>query len=152
MAKPTTYTATHRGFSFQRKSLRTYTHAVLVPVSKAARRASAETGARRDWTTNLAYQQAVASGNNPNAKRFPAQYTPERLAEDSEKAQAWLDKGVEGLVAEALALFDSRSAGWELDTDGDTLWTLSGFCGREDLARKLAAKDAGAVVVPAVVA
>lgn len=149
MAK-TTYTATHRGFSFTRKTLRTYTHAVLVPVSKAKRRDDAKQAARRNWNVNLAYQQAVAAGDHPQAKRFPANYPPERLAADALEAQAWIAKGEAGHVAETLARFDRRAADWDLDTDGDTIWTLSGFCGREDLARKLAAKDLGAVVVPAV--
>ena len=149
MAK-TTYTATHNGRSFTRKSHRTYTHAVLVPVSKAARREEAASDARRVWKTNLAWQQSTVDGTNPHFAKYPEQYTPELLEKERQDAAAWLANGEDGMVADALARFDARAAEWELDADGDTLWLLSGFCGREDLARKLAAKDPGAIIVPAV--
>lgn len=150
MAKPTAYTAEHQGFTFTRKSHRTYTHAVLVQQSKAADREACEREARRYWHVNLSYQLECAAGKNPTAKRFPDQYPPERLEADRVDAQAWLDKGENGHVADALARHDARAVEVKTMADGDTYFSCAGWCGRLDLAGKLAGQHAGSVIVEAV--
>lgn len=149
---PNRHSATHLGFTFTRTSAtRRYTHVVLTQHSMAADRRDAEASARRCWTTNLGYHQERAGGVHRLAEKYPAQYTPEAIAADVAESQAWLAKGVEGHVAEAMARFDARRVDWQTLDDGDTYFCAAGWCGREDLARKLAAAQGG-FIVPAVVA
>lgn len=150
MAKPITYTAETQGFTFTRKSHRTYTHAVLVQESKRADREACERSARQSWHMNLAYHQACAEGRNPTAARFLDQYPPARLEADRVAAQEWLDMGEAGHVAAALARHDARAAEVKTLDDGDTYFTCAGWCGRLDLAGKLAGSHVGSVIVEAV--
>lgn len=150
MAKPTSYTAEHQGFTFARKSHRTYTHVVLVQESKAADRERCERHAHSAFQQNVAYYTELASGVNKLAAKYPDQYTPERIAADTEDAKAWLAKGEAGHVADALARHDARAVEVKTLPDGDTYFTCAGWCGRLDLAGKLAGKHAGSVIVEAV--
>lgn len=151
MPKATAYSATHQGFTFTRNSHRTYTHVVLVQQSKAEDRVSCERTARGAYHANLRYHTACAEGRNPTAARFPDTYTPERIEADRIESQAWLDLGEQGHVDAALARLSDYTATQQTLDDGDTYFTCAGWCGRLDLAGKLAGKHSGAVIVPAVV-
>lgn len=150
MPKSTRYTAEHQGFTFTRNSPRTYTHAVLVQGSVAADRERCERDARHSWHLNLSYHLDRAACRNPLATKYPEQYTPERIEADRAESQEHLDEGEAGFVARALKRFDSYAADRKTMDDGDTYFTCAGWCGRLDLAGKLAGKSVGAVIVEAV--
>lgn len=143
MAKPTAYTAEHQGFTFTRKSHRTYTHAVLLQGSVAADRERCRRDAHRYWHTNLEYHQHAADGLPCPGSRYTV--TPDQQAQ----SKAILEAGEDGYVAQRLAQHDSRAKPSTL-ADGDTYFTCAGWCGRLDLAGKLAGQHAGSVIVEAV--
>lgn len=147
------HSATHQGFTFTRTSAnRTYSHAVLVQEDLAEDRKRAERNGREYFRINASYWRELAGGVHESAQRFPGQYTPERIATDIAEAQAKLDMGEAGHADASLARFDARQAAKPTKTlaDGRTYFTCAGWCGREDLARKLAS-SAGGFIVPAVV-
>ena len=153
MAKPTAYTAEHQGFTFTRKSHRTYTHAVLVAGSLDADRARCERDARRNWHTNVAYHQALADGTSTFLARKSWETEDQhsaRVAKEQADSSAWLEGGEAGLVERLLAQHDARAAKVRTLDDGDTYFTCAGWCGRLDLAGKLAGSRTGAVIVEAV--
>lgn len=148
------HTATHEGFSFTRTSAgRTYTHVVLVRGSAAAQRASCEAEARSCWSRNLKNRMATAAGTSETVTGY-SWMSPERRerhhAEDGLKYQAEaaaeLAAGEEGMVAYWLARHEKRVAGRKVAADGDTYYTAAGWCGRPDLAAKLAASSGGFAV------
>lgn len=134
MAKATKYIAHHDGRRFERNSHRTYTHCVIEQGFLHEDRERAADAARYDWKTNRGYHLAKAEDRCPIVAKYPDHYPPERIAKDKANAIEWLAKGKAGLVAEALARFDARNAG-----KPDEYWGCIGWCGRLDLARKLAA-------------
>lgn len=149
------YRADHLGFEFFRSSVsRTYTHAVVVAGSYAADRADCERGARYTWKLNLAYHQAFADGSSEFLQRKTwekddAAYA-ERIAKETADGQAHVALGLDGFVAQQLAAFDARAAARSnrsANNDGDTYFWCAGWCGRADLAQKLAAKQGGVVLV-----
>lgn len=147
------HTATHQGLTFTRTSAnRTYTHAVLVQEDLAEDRKRCERYARDAFRRDRDYYQQLANGVNELHAKYPSQYPPEAIAEEISHAQAWLAKGESGHADEALAWFDARQAAKPTKTlaDGRTYFVCAGWCGREDLARKLAS-SAGGFIVPAVV-
>jgi hypothetical protein len=148
------HTATHEGFTFTRNSAgRAYTHVVVVRQSVAADRLHAERSARTSWSRNLDWHKDCAAGTAEAVAGYDwesAEKRAERAASaDAQKikarAVAMLDLGEEGYVAEQLARFDARDQG-KLAADGDTYYTSAGWCGRPDLAAKLAASSGGVAV------
>lgn len=155
--KGTKYQATHEGRTFTRTSPRTYTHAVVVKGNVYADRERCERQTRETWTMNLAYHQAKAAGTSRFLERSSWE-SPEahqaRVTETQAKAAAYLDGGVEAEVLRQLAAFDLRlkadlAKGFKLDDDG-TYWSCAGWCGRPDLAAKLASKEGGVAVAATV--
>lgn len=154
----TKHRVTHDGQTFTRTSKsRTYTHAVLVPISLAARIAWAIEVAEFAWAQNQAYHQELAAGTSrflgPREWETSEAQKATRAALDAEKvadSKAWLALGLDGHKAKAQA---GALACWrESFPDQDTGWACVGWCGRLDLAQKLAAGHAGAIILPAVVA
>lgn len=150
MPKSIRYSVEHQGFTFTRNSHRTYTHAVLVQGSVAADRERCERDARWTWHANLSYHLDRAACRNPLAAKYPDQYTPERIEADRVESQEHLDEGEAGYVARQLKRFDGYAADRKTMADGDTYFTCAGWCGRLDLAGKLAGKHVGAVIVEVV--
>lgn len=173
------YTATHAAtsFTFKRNSAnRTYTHTVLVFTNIAAERAAAEKDAADCFDSNVSYYTAVVNGTDDHAAgKYDADYATqpddfsmypgnptytagkarashdERAAERVQGAKKWLALGRDGYVAERLARFDaSLAASKNISKDGKDFVRNAGWCGRADLAGKLAAKYARAVIVEAV--
>lgn len=150
--KATKYTATHEGFTFKRSSARTYTNMVIYLGSVSQDRKDCELGRRSYWKINQRYYRDLANGINRLWDKYPEQFTPEKIAEEIADAKAWLEKGEEGHVADALARFEERLSKADpkrLRADGDTYWIDAGWCGRPDLAQKLAAKHPTAVILEA---
>lgn len=140
------YTATHLGQTFTRKSDRTYTHTVLSIHSRREVRAAFAARLVDTWNSHLDYYQRRASGESLGRYR----YTPEQAAEAMAAAKEWVAQGQEGFTAAALARFDAQ-AREPLQPDGDTYFVNVGWCGRLDLARKLAAKYPRTVILEATV-
>lgn len=135
MAKTICNTATYDGHAFKRVSARTYSHTVIVPGSIAADRAKGEASVRRGWQANLRYCQAQARG------QFVCRTHEERQTR-IRKAMDWVALGEQGHVDAYLADFDKRHAG-----KPDLYYWNAGWCGRHDLALKLASKYAGSIVL-----
>ena len=135
------HSATHQGFTFTRNSKgRTYSHAVLVQRDLVEDRKRWECSGRDSFRVNKGYWLELVQGRH------------NRSAQDIAAAQVKLDMGEAGHADEALARFDARQAAKPTKTlaDGRTYFVCAGWCGREDLARKLAS-SAGGFIVPAVV-
>lgn len=145
------HTATHEGFTFTRNSAgRAYTHVVLVRGSAAADRARAEAEARRYWSRNLEHRQETAAGTSEYVTGYSwmsaearAKLAATEGVERQAQAVAELEAGEEGMVAAWLARHDRQQAGRKLAADGDTYYASAGWCGRPDLAAKLAASSGG---------
>lgn len=138
----------HDGQVFTRNSAgRTYRYAVLSPISLAADLARAEAGARWDWGANQEHHQACAERRYEGVARYPEQYPPEKVDAMAARALAWLALGLDGHIAQALEKAEAR---WrEAFPERDAAWACAGWCGRLDLAQKLA--DPGDVILAAVV-
>lgn len=146
------HTATHQGFTFTRTSKgRVYSHAVLVQEDLVEDRKRADRNGRESFRRQVNYYTGLSNGFDKVADDFPARYTADLRAQRIADANAWLAKGEGGHAAEAVAWFDARQAKTPTKTlaDGRTYFTCAGWCGREDLARKLAS-SAGGFIVPAV--
>ena len=161
----THYEAKLDGVTFTRSTkTRTYTHMVVGKYSIANSRAQAEKQVRQYWKTNLKYYQDCAAGKHPQVPGSPKDwhvgygmlddagntmakwdaYVAECKSQSEERQQAaalWVSKGVEGHVADRLADFDAHIKQAN-NISSDRLYTLCdmGWCGRPDLAKKLAAK------------
>ena len=143
MSKPTSYIASFEGATFTRSSKRTYTHAVLCRRSLAEDRANLEQSVRWNWKQNRAYYASLVDGTCSLFVEFD--YSEEKRAKSAADGAAWLAGGLERHLSEALGAFDARVAGRP-----DRYLVCEGWCGRPDLAQKLAA-SVGGIVVPAVV-
>lgn len=151
MAKTRKHSATFDGCTFTRGSQsRIYTHAVLIRYSTAEERVKCEADARRSFHTNLDYHQQYAAGTSEflrrNSWETEAQHL-ERTTKNVAEARAWLALGVEGHVAAALARFDANIVKHPYPTsDGAGFYSCAGWCGRLDLAQKLASSCNGIIV------
>lgn len=166
----THYMTTLDNVTFTRTTAnRTYTHMVVGKTNIAQARVNAEKSARTYWETSLSYMQERAEGKHPAhitpvsgfhesyGMADPVKYAAYVAECDKQSAKrvvdalAWLAIGEEGLVAQYLADFDARRAkSTNISADGqDFLWD-AGWCGRLDLAHKLAAKTPRAVVLEVV--
>lgn len=172
----THYTAQLDNVTFTRSTQnRTYTHCVAYRKDIALERAQAERNANERWDTNLQYHQDLVSGKSPahitpatgfhasygaaDAQGNPtvkyAEYVAKqnlRHAETVARAQAELDRGRIATVLSDLAVFDARVATSSIvSSDGKDFIYEAGWCGRPDLAQKLAAQYSRAVILDAVV-
>lgn len=149
-----TYTAKDRlGGLHTRKTERTYTHCVVVMASEQFERARhASRYADPKWTeqsfrSDFDYYTRIATGNDPHPEgnyvkqpngELAKVVDVERQAKRVANAQAKIADGFAGFVAAAaardLATIEERKASGKFSTFGAV-----GFCGRPDLADKLAA-------------
>lgn len=142
---PNKYTATHEGFTFKRTSQnRTYTHAVLVRCSLRADIEREIQRARKTYAQDLDFYRDIATG----AREASSHYEGDPAA-SRESAQAWIDAGPDGLAAKYVDHLTRSRAGRQLAADGDTYYAYIGWCGRLDLAEKLARTRPGSIIVEA---
>lgn len=142
----------HDGQVFKRTSAnRIYRYVVLGPVSLAHNLARAEKDARRNWQVNQDYHREYVAGTS----RYLA--APEWARTDDQKrahiascdrqiaaSKEWLAQGEEGLVADYRRRTEIE---WRRSfPDRDAGWCCRGWCGRLDLAQKLA--NPGDVILP----
>lgn len=126
------YAVQHDGLTFKRSTDRTYTHAVLAPISLASELDDAARSAVWDWENNQDYYQELTTGQRRNAW---GQVVPVEPAE-VEKAKAWLALGLAGHIADSQA---KRRERWVKEWgERPAAWACKGWCGRVDLAHKLA--------------
>jgi len=135
------YQVTFEGHTFKRNSQsRAYTHAVICTKSVELTRKQAEQSARSTWLLNLDYDKELASSDGKIYSTFadgsPCVYdvSPEKI----EAAKQRLAAGEEAYVAERLAEHDAREANSPRTRDGRSFVWCQGWCGRIDLAFKLA--------------
>lgn len=160
----TTFTAIDpNGTTHTRTSdARTYTHTVVYQRSKAEALTSAKSGAEYDGR-NYDYDVAKANGTHPHvnyvaaASAYHSSYSAEHIA----KAQENQRNENARLIAAATAIVEAfptkeayvaaMVAGRIADVEATdfTIWHNLGWCGRPDLAAKLAAKTPGAVILKA---
>lgn len=139
---------------------REYTHTVVYQHDKAALMAYA-TGS--DWTksdgNNFDYRRECAAGTHPNvtkvtpADKFHSSYTAEKIAEFQQaqremNAKIIADAKVEtdGKTREQYIAERQAERVARVEAEDFTIWHNAGWCGRLDLAQKLAAKSAYAWV------
>lgn len=128
-----------------RTTARTYTHVVLFTYS-AAKREAFDTS--KNWVKtearNHAYEAKIAlhGDGTGTAYGLPVEgeydYKPAARAKSIERAKAFIAKYPTAADYSAKCLADRRAYSARQIADG---WCLAGWCGRLDLARKLAAKD-----------
>jgi hypothetical protein len=146
MAKKHTYrVALPDGTEITRTTHRIYTHVVVYTESLEKRLAHARSPDwRRTETRNHAYYAKIVQHGDGTGTAYGLpevgeyDYKPGARAKSIEEAKAFIAKypTVEGYLAETLA---EREAYARRAADGS--WCLAGWCGRLDLAQKLAAKD-----------
>lgn len=134
------------GLVFSRNSKsRKYSHVVLRPSSLAGALNNAEASARYDWRANKEWHEARAEKRNPSVAKFPELYPPERIEKEAAESRAWLDGGLDALL---LAGRKRALENWRhCYPDRDNGWYVVGWCGRADLARKLADVGGGDVIL-----
>jgi hypothetical protein len=146
MAKKHTYRVMlPDGSEITRTTERTYTHVVVYTESLEKRLAHARSPEwRKMEVKNHAYEAKIAKHGDGTGTAYglPVEgeydYKPAARAKAIEQAKAFIAKypTVEAYIAEKLA---DREAYARRAADGS--WCLAGWCGRADLAQKLAAKD-----------
>lgn len=137
---------------------RTYTHTVVVSGGyQAALNSAKSRGWEKTERSNFDYYTRIAEGRSEfyPSKRWcalsPDRYTPEQIAEEDARltvsdaakvadAKARIeghtaDSYIEALRAARIARVEERKAAGDFDA-----WKNAGWCGRRDLAEKLAAK------------
>lgn len=145
--KATKYFATLHGHTFTRGSTRVYTHMVVAHVNLVAAREQAVVDAVKGWDRDLQWFQDVADGKpRPGYGNHPA--TP-RTQDEIDAAKAHLARGKEGFVDQEMVDYDRYAANYLKSADGVSHVYDAGWCGRPDLAAKLAAKTPGGVIVEA---
>ena len=159
------------GAEHTRSSQRVYTHTVVVMYDYDAAINNAKTyhaskAAIATATRNFDYEVSIATGNDPHPEydyvqvdgkwqRVYNDATAARQAIRAAKSSAEIEGGFEAyrarILAKELARVESRK-----ENGAFTTWGSVGFCGRLDLAQKLAAQYAGAgnkvEILPVVVA
>lgn len=143
MAKPTLKVTTEFG-TFTRQTARTYTHLVIVRGYRAEMREGyrqAEIAAQKKEAAR--YRRVIAAGHDvKDTTPWQRENTQQFLAEG--KFQAWAEsaeKRVAQLEAMGAITADGND-GWTLHEAAPKLvWALAGWCGRLDLAHKLADKE-----------
>jgi hypothetical protein len=144
MAKATKFTAIHDGHAFKRSSQnRIYTHTVIVGVNISVARDEAKLSASASYEMNLKWHQSWLDGTCEYLVK--ASYdTQERhdadVKQHIETATRVVNGGLEGAIAESLARFDNEMSNSLISTDGTMFYYNAGWCGREDLAIKLASQ------------
>lgn len=145
MAKTTYIVTAPNGSVFTRKSERVYTHAVLVQPCYEEQVKSADTVWEVD-KSNFRYSQKIVESNGTlharQVYREEQRAEVERAnAERLEKSRAEVEtfKTADAYAADCrarrvAAINERKKAG------GFDVWIVEGFCGRPDLAAKLAAK------------
>lgn len=136
----THYIATYDGCTFKRSTAnRTYTQMVIVRNDIAQCRIEMEKAARNtfardfDWYTQMARGYWVYNGKN-------TPFSAEEIAE----GKALVAGGVEKYVESRLADFDATMRKIpNKSSDGKSYYSDAGWCGRYDLAHKLAARYTG---------
>lgn len=138
------------GAVFTRTSVRVYSHMVVAVYDAAEERLACERQHRGTWKLNLKYRQECATGAHKStpfqSERWTAEQnarevveTDKRNAAQKAHAQELLDKGVEAIVAEELAAYDERRLTDKFaSADRTEFYRDAGWCGRLDLAEKLA--------------
>jgi hypothetical protein len=169
----THYIAKFDGVTFTRSTAgRAYTDMVITVYNIAEERRATETRARANFRRDLPYTMEVAAGMHPShpipasgfhpshgmlnpdgtrSEKYAA-YVAERAAYDADyiaRSKAWIAVGEEGHVAKALADFDARRAkATNNSSDGKSFYCDCGWCGRPDLAEKLAARYSNSMILP----
>lgn len=134
---PNHYHATHDGFTFTRSSQnRTYTHVVITRVDHAQSIADAVRRAGDDWDLNLDYWTSVANGTDGHADHY-AKTNPQYAQERQQDAREQLARGRDAYIEEARQRSAKRLASCDPFGRGYH-WGDIGWCGRPDLAVKLA--------------
>lgn len=133
------HTVTFDGATFKRTSAnRIYSHAVIVTTLIADRMADAEQGGRADYKMNFKFYAQLADGTSEflarNGNQFPRGKDDDRIQE----AQAWLDRGEQGEIDRHVRAEQDYIAKAPKTADGLSVITCAGWCGRYDLAQKLA--------------
>ncbi|USZ80581.1 hypothetical protein MQ4_53 [Serratia phage MQ-4] len=129
MAKTKYFAVDANGKTHTRTSARTYTHMVVVLANlEAGREAARSEHNRKAYARNHAFYCQEA-GPAPKYSSSPAEMARYKAA-----AAMTCEEYVNNCVANALAAIDAR--GGEFAND----WADFGWCGRLDLAQKLAAK------------
>lgn len=150
----TSYTATDaNGVEHTRKTERAYTHTVVFQRSKDAAIERANADVARN-TAHAREQFHHAAASIEENKAFLRAKRCDILCRDDVYATKMQDEGKAFVVqfgtpegyaaaklAEALAAIEATD--W-------TIWHNAGWCGRRDLALKLAGKTSGAVILPAI--
>lgn len=147
------------GATFTRTTAnRSYSHMVVAIYRVASERARAEQAARDTWKMNLKYTQECAAGGHRAQVIEASGFHPDHGYSDPVKYAAYVARqhgldveqkahalaklahGVEGAVADRLAQFDAAIATSRYNSaDGTEFYRDAGWCGRLDLAEKLAA-------------
>lgn len=149
---PTKLTVTTEFGTFKRSTVRVYTHLVIVQGYKAERiEASRLAGIKENQKTLAKYRQTVATGISPDWRQagtisgdWDRKCTAEALADGS---YAGYVANVEAELTrlEAIGPITQDLNTWGLDAANlasTPAFLVAGWCGRLDLARKLAAKQA----------
>lgn len=164
MAKTAYFATDANGKTHTRNSDRVYTHTVVYRNSKERFLASAnaEMWADRDgWTYD--YYAACAAGTHPHVTKitpaggFHHSYTAEQIAERQEKQRqqnaseiADAKTKVNGVTREQWIAARLAERVAVVEATDFTVWHNAGWCGRLDLAQKLAAKYNDVAILPAV--
>lgn len=146
----TTYTATHAGFTWKRKTDRTYSHAVIAFRSLDRAVENARAWAIESHKRGAATRREVLAGTCIYKSLMTAENIAECARLEAMTAEQYGEEAAEKMRAEhaadlARGLNGTTPTGW---------WCAPTFCGRADLANKEAVKaskhGAMVVIVPAV--
>ncbi|MER9003312.1 hypothetical protein NKI15_06745 [Mesorhizobium sp. M0862] len=129
---------------------RTYTHTVVFQRSKAAAIEAATAKSARGFHANNGqyYLDCIRDGRHSNLMSF------EHYRNDTDRQARDVAEAIEHLsgVTTAAEFADAKVAAHvaRIEATDWTIWHNAGWCGRHDLALKLAAKASGAVILPAI--
>jgi hypothetical protein len=128
MAKIKYFAVDANGVEHTRSSARTYTHMVVVRVNLAVKRAGAKSKAEIDYhTKNYDYYCTQAAGKG----RYPS--SEKEMVLNKEIAAMTCEQYVQSEIEKRIAKINKDGLGEYSDN-----WFSAGWCGRLDLAQKLA--------------
>lgn len=149
MAKTSYFVVDPNGATHTRNSARVYTHAVVYQRSKANAIDWAMSSQQRaqDMKNAQYYLDCIAVGYHENLMGFDHYRNDKKrqaqdVAEAVEKLAGAKSAGqyADALRADALARIEATDY---------SLWFVAGWCGRFDLAQRLASQHTGAMILPA---
>lgn len=130
------YKVVFAGHTFTRSSKnRTYTHAVIVTSLVSDARDTAIRNGRAAYRINVEHYTAIANGTSRYLKRNGNQFAHVEDETRIAEAQAWIASGEQGSIDRHLLAVDQAK---NRTPDGLCFVGCAGWCGRLDLAQKLA--------------